>query len=494
MRPEELAAASTASTPVEATVKPKGKKPPAAPPGPTTPASTAASGSTGGGSPAPAASGEDVLRLKKTGDVNQILGTVSNDLGMFAGALTTVPEVDTSLGITPELDPELAGLLGRPMGPKVSRSLKPSEPLDKGLPEWKGTTVNTGMALQPQGLPAISLGHGVNAHGSASALGQVPLQQHIDIPSQSDTERAERKAALPGRGHLKDVKPMSWDEYEALPEAQRAAVDFNTLLTNAVRRDRKLQDTYDPNPLQQETYRSAVIDMFGTDGNSKMFAPETMEVLQQLEIKDTAADLDDFLKLKVVITADDLKKIDVASPFDHQGSSLETVQENLAGNTRALGKELAEGGIMLNTIGLSARTARNADPLFDKFGAINKPTIGKVTAGFGLGDDDPTGDVDAQFQMFYRDIASSGKDAEKKRNEILSKMDPAYVAKFKMYEDNYSLQAQRYGLEAEGWLSPEEYRRRLGLAPKDTRKPEKPEPVKVSKGPVKLTEANPYGY
>jgi hypothetical protein len=480
MRPDEIASTAAASTPAADTGVPpkaKPKKPPAAPSGPTTPASAAVSGSTGGGSTTPAASGEDVLRLKKTGDVNQILGTVSNDLGMFTGALTTVPEVDTALGITPEVDPELAGLLGRPMGPKVSRSLKPSEPLDKGLPEWKGTTVNTGLAPSLQGAPV------------PGAIGP-----HIDIPSQEDQERAERKAALPGRGHLKDVKPMSWDEYEALPEAQRAAVDFNTLLTNAVRRDRKLQDTYDPNDLQQETYRSAVIDMFGTDGNSKMFAPETMEVLQQLEIKDTAADLDDFLKLKVVITADDLKKIDVASPFDHQGSSLETVQENLAGNTRALGKELAEGGIMLNTIGLSARTARNADPLFDKFGAINKPTIGKVAAGFGLGDDDPTGDVDAQFQMFYRDIASAGKDAEAKRNEILSKMDPAYVAKFKMYEDNYSLQAQRYGLEAEGWLSPEEYRRRLGLAPKDTRKPEKPEPVKVSKGPVKLTEANPYGY
>lgn len=111
--------------------------------------------------------------------------------------------------------------------------------------------------------------------------------------------------------------PLSQEAYDALSGNQRAAVDFNTLLSEAVKKDLKYQDKYKPSKDERERFDAAEKAMFGSDRGSDndIFAPETMAVLRQLHIgKDKAADFDDYLGLKVVITPEEVAHIDSKIP------------------------------------------------------------------------------------------------------------------------------------------------------------------------------------
>ena len=149
----------------------------------------------------------------------------------------------------------------------------------------------------------------------------LPKGNDLGLAAESFAARAKREMAMktsakvgqPAEGQpVGKVKPMTWEEYEALSPRARAAVDFNTMLVSAVNKDKASQKQYETSANKQERaqYEVGVQEMFGDERGSDLYAPETMAVLQQIKFKDPQADLDDFLGLQAAITEDDLKTID----------------------------------------------------------------------------------------------------------------------------------------------------------------------------------------
>ena len=107
------------------------------------------------------------------------------------------------------------------------------------------------------------------------------------------------------------VEAMTTAEYEALTPEQRAAVDFNTLLVDAVNRDKSSQGEYKKtaNATERAAYNETVEDMFGSGHGSELYAPATVAVLDQIKFDDTTKDLDEFLDLRAALTDKDVANI-----------------------------------------------------------------------------------------------------------------------------------------------------------------------------------------
>jgi hypothetical protein len=95
-----------------------------------------------------------------------------------------------------------------------------------------------------------------------------------------------------------------------LNEAQMDAVRFNDILLPAVQADRALQRPEDGD----SQYDDQVAEMFGTEGGSEMYAPNTMNALQQLGMgRLRGQDLDEYLTLD---RAFDIEEIAALQPWD----------------------------------------------------------------------------------------------------------------------------------------------------------------------------------
>ena len=122
-------------------------------------------------------------------------------------------------------------------------------------------------------------------------------------------QRETRSNALTGQGlNTFETKEMSWDDYVALSPQQRAAVDANTAIASAVAED---QAAWRTNKQDGDAdYQKAVSALFGEGGGSDIYAPKTLAVLQQLGISNSGQDdLDNYLNLSGLVTAEDLKSI-----------------------------------------------------------------------------------------------------------------------------------------------------------------------------------------
>lgn len=404
-------------------------KPAAAPPVPTPPGASSGSGAAPSGGSA----------ASSTGGTTNPMHQYMDDLGMKAGALTTVPDVETMMfGVKPP-------------------------PPDK-LQAFADANPGAGVVL---GLDDLKMPNPV--------VPDLPL----DIDEIRDiTERQDREGLLKGRrpksGQSK-VKPMSWDDYEALTDQQRSAVDFNTMLTQAVARDRKTQDSLQPSDFQRQVYDASVEDMFGEDGGSKLYAPETMAVLKQIQFKDNAADLDDFLKLKVAVTSADLKDWNpaaasgqgqLAAPGEEQ-SGVISLQKALADKTHIMEAALVTGDSLLQSVNAMARVAR-ADDL-GNMGGQYKPV--RALPGFDTSAPREGGiDLNQQFRYAF-DVLSQRQNTGK-LEEILGKMNPSLLEPFMSYVDTRTRLSLDHSLvlgDTEGvdYQTPEEFRVLLGLDKKE---------------------------
>lgn len=125
------------------------------------------------------------------------------------------------------------------------------------------------------------------------------------------------------------AEEMSWDDYEALSPKMRTAVDINTALMNAVRKDMKLQERYagatgKVAEKRQAEYDARIQKLFGENAlargrDSETYAPQTVALLDSLGYHDQDADLDDFLSLRAAVRAEDLAKID-STPQGYQAA------------------------------------------------------------------------------------------------------------------------------------------------------------------------------
>lgn len=98
--------------------------------------------------------------------------------------------------------------------------------------------------------------------------------------------------------------PMTLKAYNALSPAQRAAVDFNTLLVGA--REKDLNTSYAPTQGETKKYDRTVEKMFGEEGGSETYAPETVGLLKSIDFKGVGQDLDEYLSLERAVSAKEL--------------------------------------------------------------------------------------------------------------------------------------------------------------------------------------------
>ena len=281
------------------------------------------------------------------------------------------------------------------------------------------------------------------------------------------------------------VKRMTWDEYNALTDRQRAAIDYNSTLVQAVRKDLKMNRTggYDDvDPEQRDTYDRAVKKTFGRERGSDTYAPETMALLDDLKLEDKSADLDDFLGLKAAITEADLSQLKlapaqgpVAPGIEGRSKELDAVQEerleltqNLTQQTMKLQQVMAKSNQVLRDFRTSAAFGRNQ--AVEMFGGIaNKVEPG---LGFGTGQfDEMSGkplDINAYFQHEYNLLADKREDTDKVLQAVQETLTPDELSAFYSYAEIRSNQAEQYGgplgdTKGVKYRSPEEFRKILGI-------------------------------
>lgn len=323
---------------------------------------------------------------------------------------------------------------------------------------------------------------------------------------QAKPERAERGNGKPVPHG--PVERMSWDEFQALNPQQQAAVKFNTLLVQAVRRDRKMRRTgaYDDvTPEQLQKYGLAEANVFGENG-SKKYAPETLAVLQQINLQNfddlgIETDFDDFLQLRTAITEDDLKHLrpgklekvanlglgwapDAGKPTTElvpaDYSALEGTAETrvvmgdvLATGTAELEEELAKANILLDNWKKTAYIDPNRQAGLQDWGAT--PRQLQLGMGFGTPTFDRPGgnptNYDAYFQTVFDKMANAEDDLGVQARLGLAAealTEPGVLQEFYNYIDLRSRNAAEHGLslgtdENIKYRSPEEFRKLLGL-------------------------------
>ncbi len=291
--------------------------------------------------------------------------------------------------------------------------------------------------------------------------------------------RTERKNALAERNWRPDTDRMTWKEYNALTPSQRAAVDFNTMLVRAVRKDKKMDNQYPEVSTDENlTYDKTLEKMFGSsDRGSKTYAPETLGLLKQIGYHDTSADLDDFLNLKAAITSKDLADLPtvagVPQAVAYSGQAPERTEElgvkrEIAASTLDMEKTLAKGNEMLASINQLAAQERWFT--VSKLGG----TENQIREGLGFGEpklDPETGapaDLNTFFQKGYNDLSDKAKDPKETLGILKSTLSPSEMDAFLNYADARSNNAMRFGLpqgEIKGvtYRKPEEFRDILKL-------------------------------
>lgn len=127
-------------------------------------------------------------------------------------------------------------------------------------------------------------------------------QQYAGVVAEQRGEQAARDATNMS-GNYREGDALTPEEYAALTPRQRALVDFNTALIAAVKADRELTGG-----TPDAAYEKSVKDMFGADGGSSTYAPNTVLLLEEMGIEQVGTgDLDNFLQLKAGATLDEIR-------------------------------------------------------------------------------------------------------------------------------------------------------------------------------------------
>lgn len=316
-----------------------------------------------------------------------------------------------------------------------------------------------------------------------------PEQDKADKARSAEEDRAEREKMLGiSTGALtttpemlkEQLKQLTPEQYQHLSTRQRAAVDFNTMLATAVRKDLNRQDRYAKVSDQQKaTYDESVKNMFGKEHGSDLYAPETMAVLRQLKIEDPTDDLDDYLGMKVAITEDDLKNVTEKQPVPNyvidgrvpeESRGKLSVVEGLVDKTQQMESSLAKGKAMLQSFQATA-AAERADDLGRLGGSsplASRPGIGYQPTK--LTETGAPADLNSYFRQAFDALANEkqSKDRPQILQALQADLHPDELEAFKSYADTRLRNTQLYGAsmgdnpEAQ-YTSPKEFRKLLGL-------------------------------
>lgn len=219
------------------------------------------------------------------------------------------------------------------------------------------------------------------------------------------TDERNKQGALNWGGGF-GSKELTSAEYFALSPQQRAAVDANTALVNAIAQDEAESGKPDA------AYDKLVSDMFGQYGTSEQYAPRTVELLRELGIEDQNGDLDQYLNRSRLLTLDDIRAIGDDSL---QGRRYDNARQFGEGSVSALSKALAAGQEILG-----------------RMQGLDSELYGEPTAQLGF---NPANTRDADLQDFFNTIAS--------RDSTLSRNDFSKALGY--FEQTYGLTPEQMG-------------------------------------------------
>lgn len=132
---------------------------------------------------------------------------------------------------------------------------------------------------------------------------QEQARQSYGVKPPEESQRITGDAVRYGKANLAD--------YETLTPQQKNAMRFNDLLVAAVEADR--QAAVAPE-MQDTTYQSRLQEMFGTQGGSEVYAPNTLALLEKMGMgRLRGQDLDEYLSLD---RAYDVGEIQNLQPWD----------------------------------------------------------------------------------------------------------------------------------------------------------------------------------
>jgi len=259
-----------------------------------------------------------------------------------------------------------------------------------------------------------------------------------------------------GKPNIKKMTDsLSWDEYDKLSNLQKAAVDYNTMLVKAVKRDNKMQDVYDPTTEQQAQYDATVQRMFGDEGSDMgKYAPETVSLLNQIKYTDDkAGNLDDFLNLNAAIKDKDLQKLDNVDISGIRRGGLGSQIGNPVGQERmdflgglasqtqdAQSAALVKGNQILAKYRDQAFTLARAETVSQLGG------ISSMESGIGFGETKMDTDFQNAFDLISdADLAAKGISLDNVFNTIKTQWSEQDRQKFVAYAEKRLVAAEQGG-------------------------------------------------
>lgn len=320
---------------------------------------------------------------------------------------------------------------------------------------------------------ALRLAQLMNQQAAGTAPPSVE-QARAEVDQAYRRERDEALGLAQTGGKPRNIRRatarLTQEQYDSLNPMQQAAVQFNQLLAQAVRKDRKLADTYQPTAAERKAYDEAVAEMFGPDRGSDMYAPETLALLRQLKFQDSFADLDDFLTYRAAIRDGDLKRLVEPEPTqtsvgEVKPGLLETMNAKefpdnparqhrlnlarlLAGRTQDVLPDLMRSNPLLGSETATLRAARN--PLLEQFGGIANKVKGQVGYGQGRYDNGRPVDMNAYFQTAFEAMADSSSDPAEIVKMIRDDLSPEDARQLFNYLDERTRLSAQYNIPLGG--------------------------------------------
>lgn len=382
--------------------------------------------------------------------------------------------------------------------------------------EWKPVTeFRPTVEVPPKAAePTSDLLGQLTTRRQSSLTDNLPDQVEMAGPIQMEKVRADEKVERPELKRDRLQKPakrrsyrLTWGQYEALTPAQKAGVDFNTMLIQA--REKDLNTDYNPSPEQKESYDALVTEILGEGNGSTIHAPETVKLLKQMGFKHDKADLDDILNMRYAFgekmidkmaDLDDVSNIHysfndkvidrvpsrfrpVAEAYVSSGrpgaeayvSSGRSIREALATGAVELQKKLAEKNRLYQNLETSMRASR-APGIREIGGRPGKPV--RLQLGFDNKAAAQKYTIDEYFRKALEGLAQVGaheklgvteeqwRDAA--LQEIASKLTDEEIDAFYRYADDISRNAERLGrplgnVPGVEYRKPEEFRALLKL-------------------------------
>ena len=228
------------------------------------------------------------------------------------------------------------------------------------------------------------------------------------VPSRAEVSASRQTGRVQGR-----FEEMSWEDYNALDPDTRAAVDANTLLRDAVDKDTALVTQFDSNKdgrlsyaegrkhyasKDDKNYDNNYRRVFGrgvSTGNNQSgapeiserddltYAPNTLAVLNLLDLNDGRGVLDDYLNGTAFINADDIKEKRHArkqgqSSAIHNAAGRDALNAAVTAGMQRVTQEFDTGNAFVNGE-QQALSIENASA--EKFGQLVESLRAEMSAG-----------------------------------------------------------------------------------------------------------------